>query len=116
MKLGKLLILFTKVIPIVMAISYIADDILLYYGIDSVFINYFSGISLLTLIYLYLTSYTLKFCAYHRIPLHYIIVCNAISFYDYYVGFPVEDITYLGMQLAVFMIFMLLYIYLKFRK
>ena len=55
MKLGKLLILFTKVIPIIMAISYIADDILLYYGIDSVFINYFSGISLLTLIYLYLT-------------------------------------------------------------
>lgn len=99
-----------------MAISYITDDILLYCGIDNLFVNYFSGISILTLMYLYLTSYALKFCAYHRIPLHYILVCNIISCYEYYIGFPVKDITYLGMQLAVFMIFVLLYIYLKFKS
>lgn len=95
MRLGKLLIIATKVIPIIMAISYIIDDILMFYGIDSVFINYFSGISLLSLVYFYLTSFTLKFCKYHRIPLHYIIVCNVISFYDFYIGIPISDVNFL---------------------
>lgn len=115
MRLGKLLIIATKIIPIIMAISYIIDDILMFYGIDSVFINYFSGISLLSLVYFYLTSFALKFCKYHRIPLHYIIVCNAISFYDFYIGMPVSDVNFLMFQIAVFMIFTLFYIYLKFK-
>ena len=115
MKLGKLLIIATKVIPVIMAISYMIDDILMFCGIDSVFINYFSGISLLSLLYFYLTSYTLKFCKYHRVPLHYIVVCNAISFYDYYIGMPIKDVNFLMLQIAVFMIFTLLYIYLRFK-
>lgn len=115
MKLGKLLIIVTKVIPVIMAISYMIDDILMFFGIDSVFINYFSGISLLSLLYFYLTSYTLKFCKYHRVPLHYIVVCNAISFYDYYIGMPIGDVDFLMLQIAVFMIFTLLYIYLRFK-
>ena len=68
--LHKLLLYSVKTIPLIIALSYIIDDILMYCGIDSVFINYFSGISFLTLAFLYLTSYALKFCPYHRIPLH----------------------------------------------
>lgn len=113
MKLGRLLIIATKVIPVIMALSYMLDDILMFYGIDSVFINYLSGISLFTLLYLYLTSYALKFCKYHRVPLHYIVVCNVISFYDYYIGIPVNDVNYLMLQVAIFNLFTLLYVYYK---
>lgn len=114
--LHKALIYSVKVIPPVIAVSYIIDDILMYFGIDSIFINYFSGISFLTLAFLYLTSYALKFCPYHRVPLHYMVVCNAISIYDYYIGVPISDINILGLQVGVFMLFTLLYIYLKFRR
>lgn len=85
--LHKILIWMVKTIPIIMAISYVIDDILMYIGIDSVFINYFSGVSFLTLVFLYLTSYALKFCPYHRIPLHYIVLCNIISIYDVFKRF-----------------------------
>ena len=113
--LHKLLLYSVKTIPLIIALSYIIDDILMYCGIDSVFINYFSGISFLTLAFLYLTSYALKFCPYHRIPLHYMIVCNIISLYDYYIGFPINDINVLGLQVGTFMLFTLLYIYLRFK-
>ena len=116
MKLCRLMIIATKVIPVIMALSYMADDILMFYSIDSVFINYLSGISLLTLLYLYLTSYALKFCRYHRVPLHYIVVCNAISFYDYYIGIPIDDVNYLMLQIAVFNLFTLLYVYYRVRN
>lgn len=114
--LHKLLIYSVKTIPLIIALSYIIDDILMYCGIDSVFINYFSGISFLTLAFLYLTSYALKFCPYHRIPLHYMIMCNIISLYDYYIGFPINDINVLGLQVGIFMLFTLLYIYLRFKQ
>jgi hypothetical protein len=116
MTLCRLLIIATKVIPVIMALSYMLDDILMFYGIDSVFINYLSGISLLPLLYFYLTSYALKFCRYHRVPLHYIVVCNAISFYDYYIGIPIDNVNYLMLQIAVFNLFTLLYIYYKVRN
>lgn len=114
--LHKSLIYFVKIIPLIIALSYIIDDILMYIGIDSVFINYFSGVSFLTLIFLYLTSYALKFCPYHRIPLHYIVLCNIISIYDYYIGFPIKDVNLLGFQVGIFMSFTLLYIYLRFKS
>lgn len=114
--LYKSLIYFVKIIPLIIALSYIIDDILMYIGIDSVFINYFSGVSFLTLVFLYLTSYALKFCPYHRIPLHYIVLCNIISIYDYYIGFPIKDVNLLGFQVGIFMLFTLLYIYLKFKS
>lgn len=114
--LYKSLIYFVKIIPLIIALSYIIDDILMYIGIDSVFINYFSGVSFLTLVFLYLTSYALKFCPYHRIPLHYIVLCNIISIYDYYIGFPINDVNLLGFQVGIFMSFTLLYIYLRFKS
>ena len=114
--LYKALIYFVKIIPLIIALSYIIDDILMYIGIDSVFINYFSGVSFLTLVFLYLTSYALKFCPYHRIPLHYIVLCNIISIYDYYIGFAIKDVNLLGFQVGIFMSFTLLYIYLRFKS
>lgn len=114
--LHKILLFTVKFIPIVMAVSYMADDVLMYFGIDTVLINYFSGISVTSLVFLYLTSYALKFCPYHRVPLHYIVVCNTISIYDYYIGITISDVDFLAMQLAVFMLFTLLYIYLRFKS
>lgn len=114
--LHKILIWMVKTIPIIMAISYVIDDILMYMGIDTVLINYFSGVSLTTLAFLYFASYALKFCPYHRVPLHYIVICNCISFYEYYIGFPIKSVDFLAFQLAVFMSFTLLYIYLKFKS
>ena len=111
----KMLIISTKVIPILLAFSFAICCILVYCGIDITAAHYFSGISILTIMPLYQLSYVLKFCEYHRIPLHYIIVCNTIACYDTYVGIPVKDMQYLIFQLSIFILFVLLYIYLKFK-
>lgn len=111
----KLLILNTKVIPIILAVCFALASILVYLQIDITVFHYIAGVSALTIYPLYVCSYALEFCEYHRIPLHYLIVCNIIAWYDTYVGIPVKDMQYLIFQLSIFILFVILYIYFKFK-
>ena len=93
--LKKLLILFLKVIPMILAGLAFINTILAYYEIEAVWIHYIGGTSILTLTFLYLASYVFKFCEYHRMWLHYVVACNVISFVDAHYGLPVGDVEYL---------------------
>lgn len=75
----------------IMAALHLASTALFYFGIDLEILSYLGGVSFLTLGFLYLSSYVFKFCAYHRMSLHYIVVNNLISVYDTYMGIPVSD-------------------------
>ena len=93
--LKKLLILFLKVIPMILAGLAFINTVLAYYEIKAVWIHYVGGTSILTLTFLYLASYVFKFCEYHRMWLHYVVACNVISFADAHYGLPVGDVEYL---------------------
>lgn len=114
--LYKLLVLSAKLIPIILATLCVLYSILAYFYVTINAINYIGGVSILFLYTLYLLSYALKFCEYHRIPLHYIVIVNIVRVYDVYIGLPVENLEYLIIELSIAGIAMITYLYLKFKK
>lgn len=76
------------------------------------------GVSILLLAFLYLSSYTFKFCEYHRMFLHYIVVTNVISTIDLYYEFSMSAREELSLYLTVAGIFafIILYLYVKSNK
>lgn len=89
--LHKIELILLKFIPMLLAFISLSNTILSYFNIDSALFSYIGGVSLLPLIFLYLSSYVFKFCEYHRMFLHYVVITNLINIYDYYIGVPVND-------------------------
>lgn len=104
-----------KIIPMLIAGCNLANTILSYIGIDLPIISYISGIGLIPLIFLYLSSYAFKFCEYHRIFLHYILVNNIISYIDVNYGIPISDRAYIALHAVIVCICFYLIVYLKFK-
>jgi hypothetical protein len=99
----------------VIAILYLLNTILSYIGIDTVILSLLGGMSILPLIFLYLTSYVFKFCAYHRMFLHYIVVCDIINYIDYYYGIPLSDRSLFALNIIIAGVFLFVILYLKFK-
>ena len=69
----KLTSIYVKYITVTLACIDIIHTTFSYFNIDAFCLSILSGMSILTFILLYLLSYAFKFCAYHRIPLHYMV-------------------------------------------
>ena len=104
-----------KVIPMILALTALLNSILSYFGIDLYILSYIGGVSIFTMLFLYLSSYVFKFCEYHRIFLHYIVSTWIINIIDYYVGIPISDLEYLCLQMIIagISLFIILYLYVK---
>ena len=113
--LYKIELLLLKTISMLMALCSVSNSILSYLDIEVVILNYIGGVSILPLIFLYLSSYVFKFCEYHRMFLHYLLITDIINVYDYHIGFPLDDLEYLCLHMIVTAIslFMILYLYMK---
>lgn len=108
-----------KIIPMVLAGIYLSNTILSYFlNIDLIILSYIGGISLLPLIFLYLSSYVFRFCIYHRVFLHYITINELILILDTHIGLPISDLEYFCLQMSIFGIslFLFLYLYVKSNK
>lgn len=108
-----------KIIPMVLAGIYLSNTILSYFlDIDLIILSYIGGVSLLPLIFLYLSSYVFRFCIYHRVFLHYITINELILILDTHIGLPISDLEYFCLQMSIFGIslFLFLYLYVKSNK
>ena len=106
-----------KVIPMLIAGIYLANTILSYFYVDLPILSYIGGMSLLPLLFFYLSSYVFKFCAYHRMFLHYIVVNDSLNYIDYYMEEGLCSArSFLLLQIIVAGIFMYVILFLKFRK
>ena len=116
--LYKIELLLLKIIPMLMAVCSACNSILSYFDIEVVIINYIGGVSLLPLIFLYLSSYVFKFCTYHRMFLHYLLITDIINIYDYHIGIPLDNLEYLCLHMIVTVIsmFIVLYLYMNRKK
>ena len=94
------------------------DTILSYFYIDAPILSYIGGVSLLPLLFLYLSSYVFKFCIYHRLFLHYVSINVILNVYDYYIGIPVsnKEVFMIYMVLTGVFFFLLLYYHQKCKK
>ena len=107
-----------KIVPIIYALLCLLNTILSYFGIDLIILSYIGSVSFITLILLYLTSYVFKFCEYHRMFIHYTTITWILNIVDLYIGIPVSDICYLGIQLIIagISLFIILYLYIRTKK
>ena len=111
--LYKIELYLLKIIPMVLAAFNLANTILSYYGIDIKLFTYMCGIGILPIIFLYISSYVFKFCSYHRMFLHYIVVNNVLCYIDYEYGIDISDRDYLSIHLIIAGIFLFTILYLK---
>jgi len=115
--LYKIELYLIKVIPMIIAGIYLTNTILSYFYIDLPILSYIGGMSLLPLLFLYLSSYVFKFCAYHRMFLHYIVANDALNYFDYWTdGVFLTGRSFLLLQLIIAGLSMYFVIYLKFKK
>ena len=105
-----------RTIPMVLAILYFFNTLFSFFGIDSTLLSIFGGISLIPLIFLYVSSYCFHFCIYHRMFLHYILVNDILTWYDYYIGIPISISYLIALHLIIAALFLFIILYLKFRK
>lgn len=114
-RLYKLELYSAKVVPMLMAGITLANTVLSYVGIQLVCLSYIGGISLLVLIRFYITSYTYRFCSYHRMFLHYILISNSVALYDYHVGIPLNDVNLFALNMIIAGVSLFIILYLKFK-
>ena len=113
--LYKVTVIVLKILPMLLAFITLLNSILSYFNIDLVILNYIGVVSLITILFIYVASYTFKFCEYYRIFLHSIVVTWIINIIDLYIGISINDLEYLCLQMIVAEInlFLILYFYLK---
>ena len=114
--LYKIELYIIKVIPYVLALFYLLNTILSYFYIDIPLISYIAGISLLPLLFLYITSFVFNFCTYHRLPIYYIFINWLITILDYYLDFTKYYETTVLISLITAGITILSIVYLKFKN
>lgn len=107
-QLYKIELLLLKYIPFILALLHFSNTILSYYNLEHRIINYLADVSIIPLAFLYISSYVFKFCSYHRIFLHYIVINNLICIYDVYVGIPITDFNYLMFHTLILFIIILI--------
>ena len=107
-----------KIIPMILAFTALLNSILSYFNIDLYILSYIGGISIFTMVFLYLSSYVFKFWEYHRMFLHYVVVTWIINTIDYYIGIPINDLEYLCLQMIIagISLFIILLLYYKTNK
>ena len=114
--LYRLLLLVAKVIPMLLAFLHFVNILFGYFNIDSTILTYLGGISFLPILFLYITSYALKFCAYHRMFIHYCVITNIINIYDEYVGIDIDNERYVMLLLILTIIMLFITLYLKLKR
>lgn len=114
--LYKIELYLIKTIPMILSLIALLNTILSYFYIDVPLLSYIGGISIFTIIFLYVSSIVFRFCMYHRMFIHYITINWILNIIDYYIGIPVSN---KGMFL-IYMIFtgitLFIILYLKFKK
>lgn len=112
--LHKWLLYSVKTIPIIICGIYVLKTILSYFGIDSPILSYV--VQFLFILFMHLASFSLRFCRWHRVFIHYIFAVLTLNIIDYHWGLPFTD---RGMFLlyGIFTGMMLfLAVYFRFRK
>lgn len=113
--LYKIELYLLKIMPMLLAAIYLINTVLSYYDIVAPVLSYIGGMSFIPLVFMYISSYVFRFCSYHRMFLHYIVVNDLISIVDYYWELPISDwgLFVLHMSIAGISLLIILYLYVK---
>lgn len=112
----KLELVCVKYTPIIISFFTITSILLSFIGIDISLYGNLLGASLLSTIPMYISSYVYRFCAYHRMFIHYLVIVHLIDICDRLFIIPVSDYNLLVLYLSItgICLFIILYLYLKY--
>lgn len=99
-----------------LAICSLIDNIIAYFDVNNYWLgSMLGGVSIIPLIFIFLSSYVFQFCIYHRIPLYYVLLNFILSVIDTIIGIPISDLQYLYITLILFGIMICLFILSKYK-
>lgn len=108
---SKLFIGFLKILPMLMAVMYLANTILSYFYIESREISYFSSLGIIPWAFIMFALYKLHFCEYHRMFLWYILTNNLICWTDERFTLPIDNWNYFILHISIAGLFLFLVLY-----
>ena len=100
-----------KLVPIIISALTLLNIILSYFYIELEIFAHIGGVSLLFILFMYLTSAAFQFCKYHRMFIHYITVNWLLHLYDYYIRIPLDNTPLLYLYLIITGIFLFIILY-----
>ena len=109
--LYKLVLYSVKVIPMVIAFIYLLNTVLSFLYIDLSLFSY--TVQFLFICQMYLTSYAFKFCSWHRMFIHYILVVLIVNIIDYHYGVPISNRSLFLFYIILTTIFLFITLYLR---
>jgi hypothetical protein len=112
--LYKLILYSVKVIPMLISGIYLLNTVLSYCNIDLPLFSYI--VQFLFIGFFYIASYAFKFCAWHRMFIHYITLVLILNIIDYHIGIPLSDRNILAVYLIISIIFLIITVILKFKS
>lgn len=113
-QLYKSTLVVLKFLPMCMALSFMLNNICHDHVVN--LISHVVGSNLLYFTFLYLTSHVFKFCNYHRIFIHYIVVIQTISVIDFYIGIPISNVAIRGLCSTISVVFLIISILMYIHK
>lgn len=102
-----------KVIPMLLATCDALNTLTCLLGYNFIIFSFIGGVSFLTLAFLYLVSYVFRFCIYHRMFLHYVLINNILSTIEFTVGLPVDFLGLCCIFSVNFCVFLFLILYFR---
>lgn len=112
--LYKLILYSVKVIPMLISGIYLLNTVLSYCNIDLPLFSYI--VQFLFIGFFYIASYAFKFCAWHRMFIHYITLVLVLNIIDYHIGIPLSDRNILAAYLIISIVFLIITVILKFKS
>jgi hypothetical protein len=83
-QLYKIEIWLLKVLPFILAIICFISTLFNVLGHTIPILAIIADVSIIPLLFLYVSSYVFKFCEWHRVPLHYIATTKIFNLIDYW--------------------------------
>jgi hypothetical protein len=111
--LYKILLYSVKVIPMIISGIYLLNTVLSYCNIDIPLFSYI--VQFLFIGFFYIASYAFKFCAWHRMFIHYISLVLVLNIIDYHIGIPLSNRDVLALYLVISIVFLIVTVFLKFK-
>lgn len=108
----KLLIGALKIIPMLLALLETANTALYYFDLHYPVLSFIGGTSFIPLLFIYVSSWVYRFCAYHRMFIYYIALLHIINIIDYTIGIPIGIYWMLGIHAIIVSVFLFLILYL----
>lgn len=113
----QLLKVASQVLPFLLSIISILHTIYFFvFNQDGRVFSIIGGIGIISIIYLWLSSWCFRFCFYQKVFLYYLTISQVINIIDEYYTLPINNYNYCLVSFITFGCTIILYVILKFKE